>query len=96
DESRKRKPSGTGARPAASKSAKRPEGHTPRPPNAWILYRSEQIRALKSDKELSKKPQSDISKLIGHMWREESDEVKRWYESEAELRKLEHRIKYPG
>ncbi|KAM0752886.1 hypothetical protein T439DRAFT_378649 [Meredithblackwellia eburnea MCA 4105] len=94
DDSRKRKSSGTAAR-SASKSAKRPEGHTPRPPNAWILYRSEQIRALKSDKELSKKPQSDISKLIGHMWREESDEVKRWYETEAELRKREHKIKYP-
>lgn len=38
----------------------RPEGHTPRPPNAWILYRSAQIQILKADEEISKKPQSDI------------------------------------
>lgn len=34
--------------------------HVPRPPNAWILYRSEQIRVLKQDQETSRKPQSEI------------------------------------
>lgn len=47
-------------RTAPKKSGTKPEGYTPRPPNAWILYRSEQIRILKSDKETSGKPQSDI------------------------------------
>lgn len=40
----------------------KPEGHTPRPPNAWILYRSAQIQILMSDANVSKKPQSDICK----------------------------------
>lgn len=42
--------------------AGKPAGYTPRPPNAWILYRSEQIRVLKEDANSStvKKPQSDI------------------------------------
>ena len=42
------------------KKAKKPEGYVGRPPNAWILYRSEQIRILKTDNAKIKKPQSDI------------------------------------
>lgn len=38
----------------------KPKDHAPRPPNAWILYRSAQIQILKKDEELSRKPQSDI------------------------------------
>lgn len=48
-----------------SKSARGPD-YTPRPPNAWIIYRSEQIRVLKADAASSqtiKKPQSDICTL---------------------------------
>lgn len=47
---------------SARKLARKPVGYTPRPPNAWILYRSEQIKILKTDKDVSKKPQSDICK----------------------------------
>lgn len=47
-------------RAVVKKSGAKPEGYTPRPPNAWILYRSEQIRILKGDKKTSGKPQSDI------------------------------------
>lgn len=89
------------AKPAAvaritGKAAKRVDGYTPRPPNAWILYRSQQIRNLKQDPELSKKPQSDISKIIGAMWRGESAEVRGWYELQAEVKKAEHKEMYPG
>ncbi|KAK4706151.1 hypothetical protein P7C70_g39, partial [Phenoliferia sp. Uapishka_3] len=80
----------------ASKAAKRAEGYTPRPPNAWILYRSQQIRNLKQDPDLAKKPQSEISKVIGQMWRTESDEVRQWYEHQAEIKKAEHKDMYPG
>ncbi|ORY75927.1 hypothetical protein BCR35DRAFT_325725 [Leucosporidium creatinivorum] len=73
----------------------RPEGHTPRPPNAWILYRSAQIQILKSDEEISKKPQSDISKLIGYMWRDEAPAVRKYYEEQAALKKAEHSRLYP-
>ena len=51
------------AAPRQRKPKVKPEGHTPRPPNAWILYRSAQIQILKSDSNISKKPQSDICKL---------------------------------
>lgn len=37
-----------------------------------------------------------IAKLIGFMWRDESLEVKKYYEDEAASRKLEHMVKYPG
>lgn len=45
------------------KGSKAP-GYTPRPANAWILYRSEQIRVLKEDSTDStvKRPQSDVCK----------------------------------
>lgn len=44
----------------AEKALKGLPTHVGRPPNAWILYRSEQIRILKSENSLLKKPQSDI------------------------------------
>ena len=34
--------------------------YQPRPPNAWILYRSAQLKVLKEDEALASKPQSDI------------------------------------
>lgn len=75
---------------------KKPEGYAPRPPNNWILYRSEQIRLLRSESSGPRKPQSDISKMIGLMWKDESPEVRKWYDEQAELKKLEHLRMYPG
>jgi hypothetical protein len=70
--------------------------HIARPPNAWILYRSDQLRIIKNDPVISKKPQADISKLIGALWREEKAEVKLWYEQQAEVKKEEHLRAHPG
>lgn len=77
------------------KKPKKGSDHPPRPPNAFILYRSEQIKILKEGG-APKKPQSDISKLIGGMWRSESVEVRRWFEHQAELKKLEHAETFPS
>lgn len=70
--------------------------HVARPPNAWILYRSDQLRIIKQDPVISKKPQADISKLIGALWREEKPEVKLWYEQQADIKKSEHLKQHPG
>lgn len=70
--------------------------HVARPPNAWILYRSDQLRIIRQDPVISKKPQADISKLIGALWREEKAEVKLWYEQQADIKKTEHLKAHPG
>lgn len=49
-----------GPRKPKPKSA---NGGPPRPPNAWILYRSAQIQALKADPDAMKRPQSEICKF---------------------------------
>ncbi|GAA5992636.1 hypothetical protein JCM5350_005605 [Sporobolomyces pararoseus] len=67
----------------------------PRPPNAWICYRSARVHELKNTVQYSKMPQASISKLVGELWRAESPEVKRKYENEAKVKKLEHQAKYP-
>ncbi|KAK4052413.1 hypothetical protein OIV83_002215 [Microbotryomycetes sp. JL201] len=90
-------PSSAGPSPRRRRERQRskPENHTPRPPNAWILYRSAQIQRLKADAVVSKKPQAEISKLIGFMWRDESNATKLYYEDLAAVKKAEHQRLYP-
>ncbi|GAA5922256.1 HMG-box domain-containing protein [Sporobolomyces koalae] len=73
----------------------RKTGNPPRPPNAWICYRSARVLELKSAPEYERMPQASISKLIGELWRAESPEVKRQYKMEAAAKKIEHEQKYP-
>ncbi|KAF7321487.1 HMG box domain-containing protein [Mycena kentingensis (nom. inval.)] len=61
----------------------------PRPPNAWILYRSEKA------KDWGRMAQGDISKQISHMWKNESPAVRAEYERRADIKKAEHQAKYP-
>ncbi|GAA5835982.1 hypothetical protein JCM3766R1_005119 [Sporobolomyces carnicolor] len=79
----------------AHSSRARKSANPPRPPNAWICYRSARVRELKNTSQYSKMPQASISKLIGELWRGESPEVKKKYEDEAASKKLEHQAKYP-
>jgi hypothetical protein len=37
-----------------------------------------------------------IAKMIGLMWKDESPAVRKWYDEQAELKKLEHGKMYPG
>ncbi|GAA6051272.1 hypothetical protein JCM3770_006789 [Rhodotorula araucariae] len=86
----------TAACPAKARaSAARKAGNPPRPANAWICYRSARVHELKASVEYAKLPQADISKVIGQLWREETPEVRRHYELEAEKKKAEHKEKYP-
>lgn len=76
----------------------------PRPPNAFILYRSNKMKELKSKKNTS--PLSDVgldkldhqrqlSKEIGQLWRNESPEVKAAFYEKAQQAASEHRDRYP-
>lgn len=70
----------------------------PRPPNAWILYRSDCIQKMRAEMpEGARKPtQADLSKQFGEQWRNESEEVKTSYERLAEAAREEHAQKHPG
>jgi hypothetical protein len=70
----------------------------PRPPNAWILYRSDCIQKMRAEMpEGARKPtQADLSKQFGEQWRNESEEVKTIYERLAEAAREEHAQKHPG
>ncbi|KAI0730210.1 high mobility group box domain-containing protein, partial [Fomitopsis betulina] len=69
----------------------------PRPPNAWILYRSDKLRELagRRNPDAPKRVQADISKEVSEMWRAEDPDVKREYERIADIKKQEHQIQYP-
>ncbi|KAI6129432.1 hypothetical protein EDD16DRAFT_1701428 [Pisolithus croceorrhizus] len=64
----------------------------PRPPNAWILYRSDKLRQLPPAKG---RAQADVSKTISEMWKNETDTVRLFYERMADARKAEHQRMYP-
>lgn len=74
---------------------KKAEGFIARPANAFILYRSEQIKLLKSTN-APKKPQSEVSKLIGTMWRDLPKAEKANYMTLAAEEKARHIEKFPG
>ncbi|KAI0356354.1 hypothetical protein OH77DRAFT_1401665, partial [Trametes cingulata] len=78
-----------------SRKAAKPDT-PPRPPNAWILYRTERVKILKAQHTGPPMKQAYISGIVGHMWRQEPDEVKRKYEKQAEIAKAKHAEKYPG
>jgi len=67
-----------------------------RPPNAWILYRSEKLSQIKQDPAMAVKPQSELSKLASALWRQETPAVKHKYEALAAQRKEEHNAAHPG
>ncbi|OCH90244.1 hypothetical protein OBBRIDRAFT_608861 [Obba rivulosa] len=71
------------------------DGKPPRPPNAWILYRSDRVRQLAARKDAPKKPQSSVSKELSEEWKTASVALKTYYERLAEIKKAEHERRYP-
>ncbi|KAG8213562.1 hypothetical protein J3R82DRAFT_10216 [Butyriboletus roseoflavus] len=65
----------------------------PRPPNAWILYRSSRFKMLRLTNE--RMSQAVVSKRISVMWKNEAEHVKRHFERMAEGKKAEHQQLYP-
>lgn len=78
--------------------SKGPSGsQPPRPPNAWILYRSDKLRELPPQTPgAPRRAQADISKQISQMWKTESEIVRAEYEFRANQKKTEHQEKYPN
>jgi hypothetical protein len=69
----------------------------PRPPNAWILYRSDKLRQLPPiEPGNPRRAQAEVSKMISSMWKNESDTVRAEYERRADAKKAEHQHMYPG
>ncbi|KAG7446467.1 uncharacterized protein BT62DRAFT_1076024 [Guyanagaster necrorhizus] len=66
----------------------------PRPPNAWILFRSDMVRVMPKPANGASQ-QSVVSKAISKLWAEADPDIKREYERRAEIRKQEHAEMYP-
>lgn len=67
----------------------------PRPPNAWIIYRSDKLQNMPPPPEGKSRTQADVSKIISAQWRAESAEVRAMYDDRAEIAKAEHARMYP-
>ncbi|BGP26465.1 proteophosphoglycan ppg4 [Rhodotorula toruloides] len=72
-------------------------GHIPRPRNSFMIYRSAQIKTLSDFVTPSgqRLPQSDLSRMIASMWRDETLEVRKRYARQAEEEKAEHYRRHP-
>lgn len=76
----------------------------PRPPNAFILYRTEKIKELKNNKGASLASdvgldkldhQRQLSKIVGQLWRDETPEIKAAFQERARQAASEHRQRFP-
>ena len=75
----------------------------PRPPNAFILYRSSKMRELKEKRSqpdvgtgLDKLDyQRKLSGIIGELWRNETDDIKNIFYQKAKQAAKEHAERYP-
>ncbi|GAA5850547.1 hypothetical protein JCM9279_007535 [Rhodotorula babjevae] len=84
------------SRPKPAKRVAESTRTAPRPANAWILYRSARAHEFKASEGCPAVAQADISKVIGQLWRDETPEVRRFWELEAQRAKARHRELYPG
>ncbi|KAJ7226956.1 hypothetical protein GGX14DRAFT_693062 [Mycena pura] len=84
---------GTAGGPEERRPRRGDDDYVPRPPNAFILYRSE--RCKKMDPSGKKKRQVVLNGIISQEWRELSEEDRAVWEGRAKVKKLEHGIRYP-
>jgi len=69
-----------------------------RPQNSWILYRKDKFELLRKEAEAENKPRpiaADASKIISEAWKNESQEVKKYYNELAEKEKARHAEEHP-
>jgi hypothetical protein len=84
------------ARPQrARQSRKQPEGHIPRPPNAFILFRSSFIRSQRVSSEVETS-HSTLSKIIGLTWQNLPEDERRIWHDKARQGAEEHRRRFPA
>ncbi|KAI3616774.1 hypothetical protein WG66_004257 [Moniliophthora roreri] len=70
------------------------DGYIPRPPNAFILFRSSFIRSQKISGKVEGN-HSTLSKIIGKYWRQLPPSERAEWEAKAKIAQAEHREKYP-
>ncbi|PCH35050.1 hypothetical protein WOLCODRAFT_19741 [Wolfiporia cocos MD-104 SS10] len=78
----------------ASHAKKRDADHIPRPPNAFILFRSSFIRAQHIPGAIEGS-HSALSKIIGKYWRALPRAERAHWEAQARAAQAEHRARYP-
>lgn len=84
---------GAAARRAAH-AKKRPENHIPRPPNAFILFRSSFIKQQHVSSEVETN-HSTLSKIIGLTWQNLPHEERQFWHAKAKAALEEHKRKFP-
>ncbi|KAF5334006.1 hypothetical protein D9611_015100 [Ephemerocybe angulata] len=73
---------------------KKPENYIPRPPNAFILFRSAFIRSRHVSTGVETN-HSTLSKIIGLTWQNLPEEERQVWHRKAKQAEAEHRIKFP-
>ncbi|KAF8990773.1 hypothetical protein BDQ17DRAFT_1371560 [Cyathus striatus] len=73
---------------------KKPENHIPRPPNAFILFRSSFIKSQAVSTEVETN-HSTLSKIIGLTWQNLPDSERKVWHTKAKEALEEHRKKFP-
>ncbi|KAJ7334858.1 hypothetical protein DFH08DRAFT_879527 [Mycena albidolilacea] len=87
----------TAPRPFSTKkshSKKRPLGHIPRPRNAFILFRCDYTR--QNERKTKACDQNDVSRMVGSIWRNMTQEQRAPWVVMAEAEKKRHAVLYPG
>jgi hypothetical protein len=86
-------PEGTGPKkPGHGK--KKADDHIPRPPNAFILFRSSFIKSRHVSTEVETN-HSTLSKIIGLTWQNMPHEERQIWHSKAKVAQAEHKRKFP-
>ncbi|KAI0783776.1 hypothetical protein C8Q75DRAFT_686535, partial [Abortiporus biennis] len=80
--------------PQTPHSKKKDASYIPRPPNAFILFRSSFIRAQHIPGKIEGN-HSSLSKIIGKYWKSLPREEREVWEAKAIVAQAEHRKKYP-
>ncbi|KAJ7172924.1 hypothetical protein C8R43DRAFT_977882 [Mycena crocata] len=84
------------SRPHRARHArKQPDGHIPRPPNAFILFRSSFIRNQRVSSEVETN-HSTLSKIIGLTWQNLPADERRLWHAKARAAGEEHRRRFPA
>ncbi|KAI0700414.1 hypothetical protein BC835DRAFT_1304090 [Cytidiella melzeri] len=77
--------------PRSSHSRRRKEGHIPRPPNAFMLFRSH----LWAERKIPERDHRQISRIAGNVWNKMSPEQKGPFQERAVQEKERHAQLYP-
>ncbi|KAJ7641437.1 high mobility group box domain-containing protein [Roridomyces roridus] len=77
-----------------SHARKQPQGHIPRPRNAFILFRCDYTRQKQPT--LQQYDQNGVSRLVGEIWRNMNADQREPWVLMAEAEKKKHAALYPG